>query len=537
MFDDDTVEPIKESEIAKYFGESNSGSAYVLYYQAVDLDLAALGLHPVLPTPQLAEVISTRHSPEPPIIEPTLPPGLADEGESDASDPRPPILPSQAYQPPPIPAFVDKTLRKSSSSYPLTINVPSQNGVVENSGSPIGSPTSTSPSSGTKAGLFQSLRHSPSIKIRGQNLASAGLEKSKSLKEKIGRPATSTGLPKHHKPPDLPPIPVSPVPINGQGCGPEKTKDPERKPSTWFKRKSGRSDKRPGTAIEVPTSSHSGEDAASPSSTTTWFRYNTPTLSNPPKNYRHRPSEPTVGNGGAFQSMGPNMFYNAGDPVGLGLTSHNGASERGNVGYETPAPGSEASSLVSNFGLPVNSPIQKPTIYPLNTTVPSSPRSPIDHKRSQPQLKPKHKEHDLPVSPPRPSTAGGPTRGKTTAPEALPPLPSLPTFARSHFRRSSHDQASDTTESEGRPTSYLTTDIDSTSGDLPLASSATATFRRASRKLSLTSPILGFGNRERDKEAKAAAKEKAKEEKTRKEQEGVAITATTLPQFTMTSRI
>ncbi|KZV81035.1 cysteine proteinase, partial [Exidia glandulosa HHB12029] len=35
QFDDNTVEPIKESDISKYFGESNSGSGYVLFYQAV----------------------------------------------------------------------------------------------------------------------------------------------------------------------------------------------------------------------------------------------------------------------------------------------------------------------------------------------------------------------------------------------------------------------------------------------------------------------------------------------------------------------
>ncbi|EGO31229.1 hypothetical protein SERLADRAFT_336365, partial [Serpula lacrymans var. lacrymans S7.9] len=35
IFDDDTVDTIKESDIPKYFGDSNSGSAYVLYYQAV----------------------------------------------------------------------------------------------------------------------------------------------------------------------------------------------------------------------------------------------------------------------------------------------------------------------------------------------------------------------------------------------------------------------------------------------------------------------------------------------------------------------
>lgn len=51
VFDDDAVDTIKESDIPKYFGESNSGSAYVLYYQAADLDLVALGLRPPSPEP------------------------------------------------------------------------------------------------------------------------------------------------------------------------------------------------------------------------------------------------------------------------------------------------------------------------------------------------------------------------------------------------------------------------------------------------------------------------------------------------------
>ncbi|KAF8492819.1 hypothetical protein F5888DRAFT_1795534 [Russula emetica] len=40
IFDDDKIEAIKESEIPRYFGDATSGSAYVLYYQAVDLDPA-----------------------------------------------------------------------------------------------------------------------------------------------------------------------------------------------------------------------------------------------------------------------------------------------------------------------------------------------------------------------------------------------------------------------------------------------------------------------------------------------------------------
>ncbi|CAG8592846.1 1418_t:CDS:10 [Diversispora eburnea] len=42
LFDDDSVESVDESEIQKYFGEPGSGSGYVLFYQACDLDLSSL---------------------------------------------------------------------------------------------------------------------------------------------------------------------------------------------------------------------------------------------------------------------------------------------------------------------------------------------------------------------------------------------------------------------------------------------------------------------------------------------------------------
>jgi ubiquitin carboxyl-terminal hydrolase 9/13 len=57
VFDDDSVETIKESEIPKYYGEGSSG-AYVLFYQAVDMDREALGLPPDLPTPSAVDVVN-----------------------------------------------------------------------------------------------------------------------------------------------------------------------------------------------------------------------------------------------------------------------------------------------------------------------------------------------------------------------------------------------------------------------------------------------------------------------------------------------
>lgn len=45
LFDDDTVDVISESDIPNFYGDSpDTGSAYVLFYQAVDMDHEALGL-------------------------------------------------------------------------------------------------------------------------------------------------------------------------------------------------------------------------------------------------------------------------------------------------------------------------------------------------------------------------------------------------------------------------------------------------------------------------------------------------------------
>jgi ubiquitin carboxyl-terminal hydrolase 9/13 len=240
LFDDETVEPIKESEITKYFGESNSGSAYVLYYQAVDLDLAALGLRPVIPVPvpESAEV-TTRQSMEPStspsLVVPSLPPGLADDVDStDASEP--PLSPITPSQPSLIAPIVGGALPEPSSSQPLRINVSS--GSNDDTPALPGS-APVSPTAGAKAGLFHSLRHSPSMKVRVGSGGSTGLEKRKSVKEKIARPATSPGLPKRDDPPEpLPPVPplMQPALANGKDAEPEKAKEPERKPILWFNR-------------------------------------------------------------------------------------------------------------------------------------------------------------------------------------------------------------------------------------------------------------------------------------------------------------
>ena len=56
MCDDENVEPIEESDIYRYFGDFPSGAGYVLFYQAVDLNLADLGLK--VPSPSARPHVS-----------------------------------------------------------------------------------------------------------------------------------------------------------------------------------------------------------------------------------------------------------------------------------------------------------------------------------------------------------------------------------------------------------------------------------------------------------------------------------------------
>lgn len=61
MCDDENVEPIDESDVFRYFGDYPSGAGYVLFYQAVDLDLKELGMkNPPKPRAPPAERVRTK---------------------------------------------------------------------------------------------------------------------------------------------------------------------------------------------------------------------------------------------------------------------------------------------------------------------------------------------------------------------------------------------------------------------------------------------------------------------------------------------
>jgi len=83
MCDDENVEPIDETDVYRYFGDYPSGAGYVLFYQAVDLDLDALGLKrkpkPASPTPpqqgpeNLMDIVEDHEAPAPPVSQKSSP--------------------------------------------------------------------------------------------------------------------------------------------------------------------------------------------------------------------------------------------------------------------------------------------------------------------------------------------------------------------------------------------------------------------------------------------------------------------------------
>ncbi len=258
---------MKESEIPKYFGESNSGSAYVLYYQAVDLDLSALGLKP--PTPPPAATVSTdigsapgktvslataEGNEVPSSPAPAVPPGLVDDIDfSDKSDSLAPVAPA-------VPSDI------SPLNTPRPPSVPSPPNISVQIPSPSSPPLPSSPSqphhNHTLGGFLHTIRTTPSLRLRnggssnvdrrsGADVAGSLPSPSISRRPRTGGSTTSTADTSHtHE--TIPSVPSSPVPSKGYAFPngnttptKEKERGPERKPSAWFRIKSSRQDASP----------------------------------------------------------------------------------------------------------------------------------------------------------------------------------------------------------------------------------------------------------------------------------------------------
>ncbi|KZT63634.1 cysteine proteinase [Daedalea quercina L-15889] len=507
LFDDDSVDVIKESEIPRYYGESTNGSAYVLYYQAVDLDMAALGLKTPVPAPapsaadigsapamKPANTLSVSASSEVDLGSPTVPPGLTEEDSSERSESSSPLPATPASQPLPLSSGHQAVKGPSASMTPLTI--PSQS----TSGPSTPAQSTALGSSSALGGLFSTLRHSRSaretdIRKSWLNVEAAQVPPMPSLPspttgKRARRPRTAASTASTAEGNESPSEPSSPSLRNGGGAngagsnaGTGGGKSPEKKQSGWFKRKSSRLDVSfNGT---VSSSSANKEDAAHPRSQTV--------------------------------------------KEGASVSRHLSASASG----WTPAV--NPSTVPSAFAM-------TPLPPPAGPSSPAQPRSGgPDHKKSTPELQKSMRSKSLTASalgklPRRPSTAGATVGSSSSRPmsDRTPPLPPLPGSPQVPLRerraegdpqqtafpsstallppspRADHTSHSHPPPSSERrrpntshgssPTigiSMSTSTSSGTSYGSPVES--TPAKKRAPRKLSFTAPMLGFGRREKER--------------------------------------
>lgn len=459
LFDDDTVETVKEADIPKYFGDSNSGSAYVLYYQAVDLDVTSLGLPPPEPTAasdpaadssmsQSTTLFTTLESGDSVASSPALPPGLTPDPSEDGRK-------SSTAPPSPVP-FTSPVASSSSQSssvqtQPLSLSIPASQS----------RPDATPSSPAGPRGFFGSLRHSPSVSLRMRPQSSGnGAEQRKhtvDIPPVPPIPSTSASMPLPESSTSPPSAYVAPSPQQTPLTPNGKEKDKSWSGS-WLKRKSFRAEKAVPVISSLP-GERSGpipnaellDDGSVP-----WYKS---------KRVSRRASE-------------------------IGLASSMPSSP-----MTSASPGSNA-----------------PT--PTLGSVP-------ENKKSSPELANGHHTPEKRTHRQRPSTADASIeRPKSTVPTSLPPMPSSPAMPSSYSHPPTNGSANGSTggfsHKQQRPhtshapispsalgfsasnatTSTLSTDA----GQSSTSSGAGGKTKRAGRKLSFNAPMLGFGRRDKERE-------------------------------------
>ncbi|KAH8119737.1 cysteine proteinase [Phellopilus nigrolimitatus] len=447
VFDDDSVDIIKESDIPKYFGDSNSGCAYVLYYQAVDLDLVALGLKSN--DPPLTESVAESY----PVQTPALPPGLTHEGDSDASElaPTTPGSPATAIIPTIVPHLsphltVTIPLPESDSAAPIPVHA--------------STPTVSSPN-GKPSGFFSSLRHSPSKSHIGSGNRTSIITASSPPVPPL--PPSSFMSPKlSSEPSEASTSTASAVPTIDS-----KVKTPKEKSSGWFaRRRSVRPEKknssdtpsRPATAHEM-RDHHDGASFTSSSASS-----------------RAPDTSPSL-RASASTSEAPPLSMLSTSPKSPQITSPTAHS-----------PNVPQDELLTFSRSP-------PPSYPRHH-FPGHLQSP-GHKKSQPSLSgsPKTKLPSV-RSPKRPSTAeaviSSPNFGSFARLDEGVPVPPLPSDLRSPLsrpRNTDHPHTDPLEAKEDREWRRFSTGIP-----------PPAPVKRPPRKLSLTGGMLSFGRKDKDKQ-------------------------------------
>ncbi|KAJ4470816.1 hypothetical protein J3R30DRAFT_3710720 [Lentinula aciculospora] len=504
VFDDDNVYPIPEKDIPKYYGDSNAGSAYVLYYEATDIDLSSLGLRiPPAPTQAAASI-----PPSPSLTSPTLPPGLADEGDSsDLSDPPYPVTPAQNS---PLLAPISDRSRPA-----LELKVAGANGAPAQS--PASPMLASSPANGrgSKA-LFTSIRRVPSAK------PSSSPDTIRTAVDLIApSPVAHDDSSASKSRLNRTPSPVPPPSSYSSHTSSERKELVEKKPSWFGKRKSIKVvDKRESESLLPRTDDTATTQTSSTSSSnasSNWFNHHSP---GDPR--VRRPSEPSPIGAHTLPSPRPSRPKSSAD--GLTVNPPNWTAD----GHEM-SPGSASSSAGSGppaINLP--SPIPATPSHTSNhnpparksSLVPDVPHKSPDRKKSLtslPRIRDKARKYHG-DNPPRPSTApGNPVSGSLLPP--VPPMPpllqpmmmpdgyTLPTLGKGKMREGADNSMSPLTS--GSP-SIAAPGLHSFAGanNSSLGTvGGSAAFKRASRKLSISGQMFGFGKKDKDK------KEREREER------------------------
>lgn len=478
VFDDDNVYPIVESEIPKYFGESNAGSAYILFYQAADIDLPALGLRtfgseserPISLVNGMPPVSPSQHSIPVPASS-----GGDEADSSDLSELAYPLTPSSQTHSPLL-SFADKPRQME-----VVTSFPDE---AASSGTVLNSPLSLTPTQPNtirppKQSIF---RRTPSIKLTG------------------GPDPKSADA----DPPPVPPpqnLPPSPT-MNGKTLS--NHKEPERKPSIWFpvKRKSFKASERKSTSEHEPPASPAttaGEGSQTTSAPNTWFR-NTNHHPKDSKTRRRPSAEPAFFDISAFATLTPPRPNSTAVIDSLAVKSD---------GFESPSPGSASSSIgstsIPQYSFPPEpmAPAADPLDFPPQRKSSLSDSRHPEHKKSVPEF-PKNRTQTLPAV--RPSSASA-AKGDRSSIRPLPPVPPIPpslaTPPMTAPPKAQLDEPEDFVPLDRRkisiddsPTPFPGTSLPSNAPPQPTP------HKTATRKLSMTGQIMGLGFVKKDKKEK-----------------------------------
>lgn len=473
IFDDETVDSIKEGDIPKYFGDSNSGSAYVLYYQAVDVDLSGLGprstspeptTQPV-PQPEPSQPLQPTDSPASTALSiPPLPPGLTDDVTSPISVPESLPRPTTPPMPPQSPLeSAGKSPRKVPSRFfDFTLGRPATVGHAH---------------------------------PRNDSL----LRPSRPALDEKFSPVTK---------PILSPIVISPnddvKPLDSQPAGAVNGKEgnSDRSMLGWFRRRSVKGVKpRPSSEINTDIPPIPQDILAAPGSPVR--NQSTSSSSNSSKDSRRPPDSP---NPRPSPRLSPLPYgrhpshYRADDTPLFG--THSRQSSASGVSHTTPiSPASDQRSHIRPLPAIPASPQTPKSEIPSPLTRTSLDQGRV-HRRPgvfsvrdlSPPLSPK--------SASRPATsAGSPTKTRPS-PISVPPSHSLQASSpNTTSARSESKKGTVTERPKSAHASYGALLSPPTSPVPPLPVSVTGTTRKpAMRKLSLSSPMLGFVRRDKDKQ-------------------------------------